>query len=108
MLALAIVIGYFVIGSLFARSSFNRALGNAKRTYKPSYSDTAYWTPEFTNAFWLAITNFLVWPTVAPFQFFIMGPTPHEQRLENEKKEKELATRFKELERDVLRFGERI
>lgn len=102
MVAWMITLGYLAIGYFLGRKAFVRILGDANRTYKITNDGLSWWTTEFTQAFWVAIMLFTLWPTTLPI-ISLIRPTPSEKtaKLEQQKRNLEKELRRLELEYDL-------
>lgn len=120
MIALAIILSYFLIGLASGRAVFVRNLGDSPRFYlKEQYANLSVAndfskvkvkrvTDEMERAVTAASFTALFWPVMVPFFLVIQAPTPTEKARAKEEKQKELEDRFRQLESEVLSFGKRL
>lgn len=96
MIWIPILVTYLSIGTITARVTFVRMLGDSPRIVK-QYS-VAQWSTKMMMAFWCAFGSFFFWPAML-FIFAIFQQTPHE-------KYKELAKRVAEQRKELEQLAQ--
>lgn len=102
MVAWTVTLIYLAIGYFLGRKAFVRILGDSPRKNKSTGGLYNFWTPEFTGAFWTAISLLILWPVSLPVStMFRDTPTEQNAKLAKQKQQLEQELRRLELKYDL-------